>query len=140
MTAKIIILDFGSQYTQLIARRLRELNVYCEIHPFSKQVVIDESIKGVVLSGSPFSVKDDDALQIDLDQFIGQVPVLGICYGAQYIAQKLGGDVVRSDHREYGKATLEITNSADPLLKNLDTGRLTIAMINLFTAYNFILK
>ena len=120
MTAKIIILDFGSQYTQLIARRLRELNVYCEIHPFSKKIELDESIKGVVLSGSPFSVKDANALQIDLNQFLGKVPVLGICYGAQYIAQKLGGDVVRSDHREYGKATLRINGQKDLLLKDLD--------------------
>jgi GMP synthase (glutamine-hydrolysing) len=120
MTAKIIILDFGSQYTQLIARRLRELNVYCEIHPFSKFIHLDESIKGIVLSGSPFSVKDENALNVDLHDFIGKVPVLGICYGAQFIAQKLGGDVTKSDHREYGKATLKIDDHQDPLLQGLD--------------------
>ncbi|GLR15478.1 glutamine-hydrolyzing GMP synthase [Portibacter lacus] len=119
MTAKIIILDFGSQYTQLIARRLRELNVYCEIHPFSKTIDLDESVKGIILSGSPFSVKDESALQVNLDAFIGKVPVLGVCYGAQYIAQKLGGDVVRSDHREYGKAMMSIDRTKDDLLHGL---------------------
>ncbi|WP_235296016.1 glutamine-hydrolyzing GMP synthase [Portibacter marinus] len=119
MTAKIIILDFGSQYTQLIARRLRELNVYCEIQPFSNTIKLDPSIKGIILSGSPFSVKDENALQIDLDQFIGKVPVLGVCYGAQYIAQNLGGDVLKSDHREYGKAMMSIDQTNDPLLNGL---------------------
>jgi GMP synthase (glutamine-hydrolysing) len=120
MTAKIIILDFGSQYTQLIARRLRELNVYCEIHPFSNLIDLDESVKGIVLSGSPFSVKDENALNVDLHDFMGKVPVLGICYGAQLIAQKLGGDVTKSDHREYGKATLKIDDPKDALLHDLD--------------------
>lgn len=120
MAAKILILDFGSQYTQLIARRLRELNVYCEIHPFSKLVDLDDSVKGVVFSGSPFSVKDDNALHVDLARYIGKLPVLGICYGAQYVANDLGGDVVRSDHREYGKALLQIDQNEDLLLQGIE--------------------
>ncbi|GJM32625.1 MAG: GMP synthase [glutamine-hydrolyzing] [Saprospiraceae bacterium] len=106
MDEKILILDFGSQYTQLIARRVRELNIYSEIVPFNKIPKLDGTIKAVVLSGSPFSVTDEKALQIDLNQLIGHVPVLGICYGAQYIAQKLGGKVQPSQKREYGKASL----------------------------------
>lgn len=106
MNEKILILDFGSQYTQLIARRIRELNVYSEIVPYNKIPVLDESIKGIILSGSPFSVMDDKALQVDLEQIINKRPVLAICYGAQYIAHKLGGRVMRSEKREYGKANL----------------------------------
>ncbi|HRF41631.1 MAG TPA: GMP synthase (glutamine-hydrolyzing), partial [Saprospiraceae bacterium] len=87
MSEKILILDFGSQYTQLIARRVRELNIFCEIFPFNHYPALDESVKGVILSGSPFSVTDENALHIDLQQIIGKVPVLGVCYGAQYIAQ-----------------------------------------------------
>lgn len=120
MTAKIIILDFGSQYTQLIARRLRELNTYCEIHPFSKEIELDESVKGVIFSGSPFSVKDPEALEVDLDAYIGKVPVLGVCYGAQYIADRLGGEVYRSEHREYGKATLVKESASDEFLLGID--------------------
>jgi GMP synthase (glutamine-hydrolysing) len=107
MQEQIIILDFGSQYTQLIARRVRELNVYCEIHPFNHIGHIPDSVKGVILSGSPASVRDPEAPQIDLDSFIGKYPVLGVCYGAQYIAQKKGGTVAASDHREYGRALLK---------------------------------
>jgi len=121
MTAKIIILDFGSQYTQLIARRLRELNVYCEIHPFSKSIHLDESVKGVIFSGSPFSVKEEKALHVDLDHYVGRVPLLGVCYGAQYIAEKLGGYVTRSDHREYGKAMMSVDEEGDPLMMGLKT-------------------
>lgn len=106
MNEKILILDFGSQYTQLIARRIRELNVYSEIVPYNKIPELDDSIKGVILSGSPFSVTDEKALQVDLDKIINKKPVLGICYGAQYIAHKLGGNVMRSEKREYGKANL----------------------------------
>ncbi len=106
MKEKVIILDFGSQFTQLIARRVRELNIYCEILPYHKKVTLDESVKAVILSGSPFSVKQEDALHVDLEQFINKVPLLGVCYGAQYIAQALGGEVKRSDKREYGKAIL----------------------------------
>ena len=106
MNEKILILDFGSQYTQLIARRIRELNVYSEIVPYNKIPELDDSIKGIILSGSPFSVTDEKALQVDLDKIINKKPVLGICYGAQYIAHKLGGSVMRSEKREYGKANL----------------------------------
>jgi GMP synthase (glutamine-hydrolysing) len=116
MTEKIIILDFGSQYTQLIARKLRELNVFCEIKPYNKFPKEDKTIKAVILSGSPFSVLDDEALQIDLNEIIGQYPVLGVCYGAQYIAHKMGGSVSKSENREYGKAILEsIGNDSDVL-------------------------
>ncbi len=102
---KVVILDFGSQYTQLIARRVREINVFCEIFPYNKFVPSND-IGAVILSGSPFSVQDENALQIDLDPIIGHYPVLAICYGAQYIAQKNGGKVARSTHREYGKSLL----------------------------------
>lgn len=108
MQEQILILDFGSQYTQLIARRVRELNVYCEIHPYNHIPEIGPGIKGVILSGSPASVRDSEAPQVDLSMFIGKLPVLGVCYGAQYIAQKLGGNVSASDHREYGRAMLNI--------------------------------
>ncbi|MFP4042375.1 MAG: glutamine amidotransferase-related protein, partial [Bacteroidales bacterium] len=97
MQDKIVILDFGSQYTQLIARRVRELNVYCEIYPFNKIPEPDASIKGIILSGSPFSVKDKAAPKADLEKIKGKVPVLGICYGAQYIANNYGGNVVGSE-------------------------------------------
>lgn len=120
MQEQILILDFGSQYTQLIARRVRELNVYCEIHPYNHSVELNENIKGVILSGSPASVRDSESPQIDLNQFIGKVPVLAVCYGAQYIAQKLGGEVAASDHREYGRAMLHIS-SESKLLKGLNT-------------------
>src|SRR6218665_806228 len=100
MPEQILILDFGSQYTQLIARRVRELNVYCEIHPFSKIPPITSDIKGVILSGSPCSVRDEGSPDIDLTQF-GKLPVLGVCYGAQLIAQKAGGTVLPSQMREY---------------------------------------
>ncbi len=106
MTEKILILDFGSQYTQLIARRVRELNTYCEIVPYNKMPELDSTIKGVILSGSPFSVKEENALKLDIEAVIGQVPVLGICYGAQLIADFYGGQVQRSEKREYGKASL----------------------------------
>ncbi len=116
MNEKILILDFGSQYTQLIARRIRELYVYSEIVPFNKIPELDDSIKGVILSGSPFSVTDEKALQTDLTKVIGQRPVLGICYGAQYIAQQYGGKVERSLKREYGKANLSRVYKKDRFL------------------------
>lgn len=119
MTEKILILDFGSQYTQLIARRLRELNVFCEIVPYNKFPKNDPSIKGVVLSGSPFSVLEEKALQVDLNEIIGHYPVLAVCYGAQYIAHKMGGKVARSEHREYGKAMLQTEAATDKLLGGL---------------------
>ena len=119
MTEKILILDFGSQYTQLIARRLRELNVFCEIVPYNKFPKNDPFIKGVVLSGSPFSVLEEKALQIDLSEIVGHYPVLAVCYGAQYIAHKMGGKVTRSEHREYGKAMLQAEAASDELLGGL---------------------
>ena len=103
MSDKIIILDFGSQVTQLIGRRLREIGVYCEIYPFNKIPAIDASVKGIILSGSPCSVRDKNAPQIDLDGIRGKLPVLGICYGAQYLASKYGGCVDSSLAKEYGR-------------------------------------
>ena len=122
MTEKILILDFGSQYTQLIARRIRELDVYSEIVPFNKIPEIDDTIKGIILSGSPFSVADENALHTDLEQLIGKRPVLGICYGAQYIAKQMGGKVERSLKREYGKAALSRLYQADPFLVGVPEG------------------
>ena len=119
MTEKIIILDFGSQVTQLIGRRLRELNVYCEIYPYNKIPALGEDVKGVILSGSPFSVRDEKAPQADLSAIKGKLPLLGICYGAQYLAYKFGGDVNPSIAREYGRAMLEVTMSGTPLLKGV---------------------
>ena len=119
MQEKIIILDFGSQYTQLIARRVRELNVYCEIHPFNKLPEFDNTVKGVILSGSPYSVRHEDAPQIDFVMFQEKFPILGVCYGAQYIAQKSGGEVKAATTREYGRAKLAYINTENPLLKNI---------------------
>jgi GMP synthase (glutamine-hydrolysing) len=119
---KIIILDFGSQYTQLIARRIREINVYCEIYPFNHFPVPDKSVKGVILSGSPASVRDKNAPAPDLSKIKGIIPLLGICYGAQYLVQNFGGDVLPSDIREYGRANLVYVNDKDPLFNNLKTG------------------
>lgn len=122
MQEKILILDFGSQYTQLIARRVRELNIYSEIIPYNKvPKVLDSSIKAVILSGSPFSVKQKEALQIDLSKIVGQLPVLAICYGAQYVAENMGGKVERSEKREYGKAKLGKLKK-DPILKGIKKG------------------
>lgn len=106
MAEQILILDFGSQYTQLIARRVRELNVYCEIHPFNKIPPISDDIKGVILSGSPCSVRDEGSPDLDLEILRGKVPILGVCYGAQLMAQKYGGNVAPSEIREYGRANL----------------------------------
>ena len=117
---KILIADFGSQYTQLIARRLREMNVYCEIYPFNKLPQPDADVKGVILSGSPASVRDANAPQIDLTPFMGRLPLLGICYGAQYLAQTNGGEVLPSPSREYGRAMLTVGQSSDPLLSGID--------------------
>lgn len=119
MQEKILILDFGSQYTQLIGRKVRELNVYCEIHPFNHFPEIDESVKGVILSGSPFSVRDPKAPRPDLSKIKGKIPVLGICYGAQYMAHFFGGEVAASDSREYGRAKLGFIDSDCPLFKNI---------------------
>lgn len=119
MTEKILILDFGSQYTQLIARRVRELNVYCEIHPYNKVPALDEAVKGVILSGSPCSVLDDDAPDPDLSGFLGKLPVLGVCYGAQLLAHKQGGKVLPSEIREYGRAKLSNVDTHFDLLKEI---------------------
>ncbi|MEG1635550.1 MAG: glutamine-hydrolyzing GMP synthase [Rikenellaceae bacterium] len=118
MQEKILILDFGSQYTQLIARRVRELNVYCEIHPFNKIPSLD-GYKGVILSGSPFSVRDEKAPKVCLDDIKGKLPLLGVCYGAQYLSHYFGGEVQPSASREYGRATLTIKDKTDALVKNM---------------------
>ena len=109
---KTIILDFGSQYTQLIARRIRELNVYCEIHPFNKIPSIDENVKAVVLSGSPFSVRDENCPKVNLEEIKNKIPLLAICYGAQYIAKNFGGEVLPSKIREYGRANLSYVDNS----------------------------
>ncbi len=118
MTEKILILDFGSQYTQLIARSVREANVYCEIIPYNKPIVYQPGLKGIILGGSPFSVNEANALQADVKGMIEKVPVLGICYGAQLTAKIFGGRVEKSDKREYGRAIFT-TTKADALLENI---------------------
>jgi GMP synthase (glutamine-hydrolysing) len=120
MAEQILILDFGSQYTQLIARRVRELNIYCEIHPFNHVPELTEDIKGVILSGSPCSVRDEGSPEVDLSAFRGKVPLLGVCYGAQYMAQKNGGEVLPSKIREYGRARLVDFNKNHKLLKGVE--------------------
>ncbi|MBT8220206.1 MAG: glutamine-hydrolyzing GMP synthase [Bacteroidia bacterium] len=122
MNEKVIIFDFGSQYTQLIARRVREQNVFCEIVPFNKTEVLDDTVKAVILSGSPFSVRDENALDFNLEQVKGKYPVLAVCYGAQLIASKLGGVVHQSKKREYGKAALELVIEDDALFDGVGTG------------------
>ncbi|MCC8132352.1 MAG: glutamine-hydrolyzing GMP synthase [Tannerellaceae bacterium] len=122
MHEKIIILDFGSQTTQLIGRRVRELNTYCEIVPFNKFPYGDPAVKGVILSGSPYSVNDTNAFKADLAQIRGTYPVLGICYGAQFLANTSGGKVESADSREYGRAHLTYINTDDPLLTGIDCG------------------
>ncbi len=119
MQEKIIILDFGSQTTQLIGRRVRELNMYCEILPYNKFPINDPSVIGVILSGSPFSVYDKKAFAIDLDTIRNRYPILGICYGAQFMAYKCGGSVEPADSREYGRARLQWVDSSNPLLKGI---------------------
>jgi GMP synthase (glutamine-hydrolysing) len=118
MAEKILIIDFGSQVTQLIARRIRELNVYCEIHPFHNIPAIDNHIKGIILSGSPCSVRQTDAPTVNIEAFRNKVPVLGICYGAQLLAHQFGGSVNASAHREYGRAKLSISQNNE-LLKGV---------------------
>ncbi|MBP3483088.1 MAG: glutamine-hydrolyzing GMP synthase [Alistipes sp.] len=119
MQEKIIILDFGSQYTQLIARRVREMNVYCEIHPFNKIPPIDNSVRGVILSGSPYSVRDEAAPSPDLTGIKGVLPLLGVCYGAQYLASAFGGEVQPAPSREYGRAMLSVADGTDELMHGL---------------------
>lgn len=120
MLDKIIILDFGSQTTQLIARRIRDLGVYCEVHPYHHMPVAEESLRGIILSGSPYSVSQPEAFKIDLKE-LPAVPLLGICYGAQFIASQQGGKVEKSATREYGRAHMEILAS-DPLLEDMTEG------------------
>ena len=115
MQEKILILDFGSQYTQLIARRIREINVYCEIYPFNNFPAPDETVKGVILSGSPSSVRDKNAPFPDLTGIKGKIPLLGVCYGAQLLVHNFGGEVLPSGIREYGRANLISLNTNDPL-------------------------
>jgi GMP synthase (glutamine-hydrolysing) len=115
----ILILDFGSQYTQLIARRVRELNVYCEIHPYNHIPPINSSIKGVILSGSPFSVRDPESPNPDLSAFKGKLPLLGVCYGAQLLAHTFGGEVQASKIREYGRAHLSAVDTSNALFQGI---------------------
>ncbi|MCK4920610.1 MAG: glutamine-hydrolyzing GMP synthase [Bacteroidales bacterium] len=119
MEEKILILDFGSQYTQLIARRIRELNVYCEIFPYNHFPEPGDDVKGIILSGSPYSIRDEDAPIPDIDRFKTRIPILGICYGAQFLAQKYGGEVLPANSREYGRAFLDFIDQENPLLKGL---------------------
>jgi len=122
MQDTILIIDFGSQYTQLIARRVRELNVYCEIHPFNKIPPIHAGIKGIILSGSPYSVLDKGSPEPDLTGIKGNLPVLGICYGAQFLARVSGGKVMQSRIREYGRANLSLTDPDNELMKGMTDG------------------
>ncbi|MCX6258864.1 MAG: glutamine-hydrolyzing GMP synthase [Bacteroidia bacterium] len=119
MQEKIIILDFGSQYTQLIARRVRELNVYSEIHPFNHVPAYDPMVKGVILSGSPFSVRDENSPLPDLADIKGKIPLLGVCYGAQHLAHNFGGEVLPSKHREYGRANLDYIDHDNVLFHDI---------------------
>jgi GMP synthase (glutamine-hydrolysing) len=119
MQEQILILDFGSQFTQLIARRLREMNVYCEIHPFNKIPELTPDIKGVILSGSPHSVRQENPLNPNLDNIKGKLPLLGICYGAQLLAHFYGGEVGKSNSREYGRANLSFVEDNNPLFKDI---------------------
>jgi GMP synthase (glutamine-hydrolysing) len=119
---KILILDFGSQYTQLIAKRIREMNVYCEIYPFSHFPAPDKSVKGVILSGSPSSVREENAPVPDLSEIKGIIPLLGVCYGAQYLVHGFGGEVLPSSTREYGHASLISIKTEDPLFNKVTPG------------------
>jgi len=119
MHEMILILDFGSQYTQLIARRIRELNVYCEIHPWNKIPKIESNVKGVILSGSPFSVRDASSPLPDLIEIKGKIPLLGVCFGAQFLAHHFGGEVLPSSTREYGRANLSFVDSNNILTKGM---------------------
>jgi GMP synthase (glutamine-hydrolysing) len=119
MKTQIIILDFGSQYTQLIARAVREANVYCEIMPYHKEIVFHENLKGIILSGSPHSVNEENAPMVDVERMVNKLPLLGICYGAQLTAKKLGGTVNKSAKREYGRAHLDIKQT-DQLLAGIN--------------------
>ena len=119
---KIIILDFGSQTTQLIGRRLRELDTFCEIMPYNKFPKDDKDVIGVILSGSPYSVYDPEAFQCDLSEIRGRLPILGICYGAQYMSHIWGGKVEPAGSREYGRQNLTKVDGRSPLFKDIDMG------------------
>jgi len=121
MTEKILILDFGSQYTQLIARAVREANVYCEITPYHKEIQFEPGLKGIILSGSPFSVNEDKAPMVDIKAMADKLPVLGVCYGAQLTAKLFGGRVDKSEKREYGRAILTIEKNTDKFLEGVPT-------------------
>lgn len=120
MQETILILDFGSQYTQLIARRLRELNVYCEIYPWNKAPELNESYLGVIYSGSPFSVLDENSPNPDVTKYKGKIPLLGVCFGAQFLANNFGGEVLPSEIREYGRATLSYVEKESALTKGVE--------------------
>lgn len=120
MQQKIIILDFGSQTTQLIGRRVRELNTFCEILPYNKFPKEDDSVIGVILSGSPYSVYDPEAFKVDLSAIRGRLPILGICYGAQYMSHTFGGKVEPAGSREYGRANLCEFEKTNPLFAGFD--------------------
>lgn len=120
MQQKIIILDFGSQTTQLIGRRIRELNTFCEILPYNKYPENDESVIGVILSGSPYSVYDPEAFKVDLSKIRGRLPILGICYGAQYMSHTNGGKVEPAGSREYGRANLSRFEASNPLFEGFE--------------------
>ena len=122
MQEMIVILDFGSQYTQLIARRVRELNVYCEIHPWNKVPELGAHVKGVILSGSPFSTRDPESPKLDLVAIKGEYPLLGVCFGAQYLAQNFGGEVLPSTIREYGRANLSFVDNSNELVTGMSMG------------------
>jgi GMP synthase (glutamine-hydrolysing) len=122
MQEKIIIVDFGSQFTQLIARRVRELNIYCEIYPYNNLPEVTPDVKGIIFSGSPYSVRQEDAPQIDLSKYHLKYPLLAVCYGAQYIAQHSGGSVQPSSTREYGRANLNFVNQENKLFKGINLG------------------
>jgi GMP synthase (glutamine-hydrolysing) len=122
MHERILILDFGSQYTQLIARRVRELNIYCEIHPWNKCPELTEDIKGVILSGSPFSVRDEKSPKPDLSEIKGKLPLLGVCFGAQFLAHNFGGEVLPSSTREYGRANLSAVDASNILTRGMTVG------------------
>ena len=119
---KVLILDFGSQYTQLIARRVRELNIYCEIHPFNKIPSDSESFKAVILSGSPNSVRGEDVLHPNLSNIRGKKPMLAVCYGAQYLAHFSGGKVAESNTREYGRANLSFVKNDEDFFTGISKG------------------
>lgn len=119
MQETIIILDFGSQYTQLIARRLRELNVYCEITPWNKPKKLTENVKGVIFSGSPFSVRDENSPVPEIELYKGKIPLLGVCFGAQFMANHFGGEVLPSKIREYGRANLSHVDESSVLMKGV---------------------